>query len=745
MSDPGRSTRVEVGRRRATVARDDLGVAHVSAVDEASAWCGLGWAAATDRLWQMEHDRRRAAGTLCEVVGATALSADRLARRLDLVRAARRDVEAMDDATAETFDAYAAGVNARVAEHGVSEEMAEAGVGWTPWTVVDSVAAFKVRHVLMGVWQYKLARATVLARSGLQVFDLLDPRVRPGMRVSVPATARLEDTAARDALLDEARRDVEDAAEHLGFLAEVEAGSNAWAVGPGRSATGAAILANDSHRALDAPNVYWQAYLRCDAFDVAGATFPGIPGFPHFGHNGHVGWAITNAAADAQDLYVEQADLSGAEPRVRSADGWDVLERRTETIVVRGGDDVVQDCWRTPRGPVVHGDPATGSVLSLRWTAADRPCRQFGVLAAMLRARTVNELLDVQDPWVDPVNNLLAADTAGHLGYRLRGELPRRRSDASTQVPVPAWGPSAVWDGLVAPGDMPRLEDPPEQVIVSTNNLASTNPYPLVSHAVNDAYRAERVHELLEGDGHTPASMAAAQGDTVSVAARRWAEHLATRGPYDGDAEAARLAIVSTAGDLRGDGTAAVVHACFRRELLADALAVEVGPVVAGDLLASRQPGTPVLLRRWFAQLTWPRGPGEDVPAARLGDDLVERCLARALSRARKLDATWAEVHTTQARHPLGRHLDPAPVGLGGDNETVANAAYGWVVGMPFTITNLSVYRQVLDLSDLDASGWIVPGGVDGRATAPHGSDQLEPWRDHRLAPMRRSAGPDPT
>lgn len=56
---------------------------------------------------------------------------------------------------------------------------------------------------------------------------------------------------------------------------------------------------------------------------------------------------------------------------------------------------------------------------------------------------------------------------------------------------------------------------------------------------------------------------------------------------------------------------------------------------------------------------------------------------------------------------------DPPPAGIGGDNETIQNGAYGWGEDAAFDITNLSVYRQVLDFDDLDA------------------------WARHRLVPMR--------
>jgi penicillin amidase len=79
---------------------------------------------------------------------------------------------------------------------------------------------------------------------------------------------------------------------------------------------------------------------------------------------------------------------------------------------------------------------------------------------------------------------------------------------------------------------MPRIEDPIEGIIVTANNTVTADENPVVSHSMNDAYRAERIHELAAAAGRmSPADMVRWQGDTVSVAARRWAELLAHRGP----------------------------------------------------------------------------------------------------------------------------------------------------------------------------------------------------------------------
>jgi penicillin amidase len=59
--------------RPVQVVRDREGVPHIFAASEADAVAALGFVHAQDRLWQMEMNRRVAAGRLSEMVGAPAL------------------------------------------------------------------------------------------------------------------------------------------------------------------------------------------------------------------------------------------------------------------------------------------------------------------------------------------------------------------------------------------------------------------------------------------------------------------------------------------------------------------------------------------------------------------------------------------------------------------------------------------------------------------------------------------------
>jgi penicillin amidase len=726
--------------------RDEYGVPHVRGESAADAWAGMGYAAAQDRLFQLDYDRRRACGRWAEIAGPSAVGGDALARRLQLARAARRDIAEMSPETRDAFEAYARGINAAIADGATP---APATYAVEPWEAWHSVAAFKIRHVLMGQWQHKLAQAVLLQRIGPEAFATLETRSAPGSAVAVPPDGRLS------TLVDRALLDV---TEHLGFLAEAEPGSNAWAVSGTRTAHGGAVICNDSHRALDTPNVYWQCRVTCPDFDVTGATFPGIPGFPHFGFNGTVGWAITHADADNQDLYIERFDGSC----YQTPSGWQPAHHSTERLVVAGSEPVTVDVWETAHGPVVHGDPDTGWALSLRYTATARPDRGFECLRPMLSARSVAELADAQEGWTDPVNNLVCADTAGKIAYQCRGLVPVRSSAAHRGLPVAGWDGSCEWTGFVPFAELPRVIDPDVGFVMTANNAIIDGDKPHISYSFSQPFRAERLRSHLADTGTlTTEYLAGLQGDTVSLAAAGWSRVLASLDSHgvpglSGDAETARVMLAGWDGDLRPDSGEALLYGCFVRSLAAALYRPVLGDAAWEWVASGTLAPTVNLVRRWLANDTWellggpvpercrPGQPADGSRAARVLA-VVPEALAAAWSLAIRHGGPdparwrWSDVHQTARVHPLGQTFPGTP--MGGDSDTIQAAGYGWVPDAPFTVTSLSVYRQVIDLADPAAASFAIPGGSSGDPASPHFADQLAVWAQHLRIPMNYRLG----
>ena len=128
----------------AKVVRDDQGIPHIFAKTERDLYFLTGWMHAQDRFFQMDAARRRASGTLAELLGPDALGGDVESRNLGIRRAAERSLAQLSQPVQKALEAYSAGVNAYRAEHPLPPEYAALEVATVaPWTPLDSVAVGK--------------------------------------------------------------------------------------------------------------------------------------------------------------------------------------------------------------------------------------------------------------------------------------------------------------------------------------------------------------------------------------------------------------------------------------------------------------------------------------------------------------------------------------------------------------------------------------------------------------------------
>jgi penicillin G amidase len=729
-------------RASADVWRDPEGIPHVQAASAEDAFLAQGFVHAQDRLWHMHADRRRALGRWAEYLGPMAVPQDVQMRRFRLEASARADWATLNGETQAMLRAYAAGVNAyRETAPALPLELQLLDDRPEPWEPWHSLVVFKVRHVLMGTWQTKAWRARLLRHLGPGLAAQLCPGtqtnpmliVPPGVEYDGPATDGL-------AVLTEGEA-------ALAHLPEWEQGSNNWALAGWRTASGKPLVAGDPHRPLEVPNVFYQNHVACPEFDAIGLSFPGVPGFPHFGHNRVVCWCVTHTAADYQDLYLERFDP--ADPRrYRFQEAWREARVTRETIGVRGGPSVPIDVVETHHGPVVLGDPKSGYALACRYTATAEPNRTFEALRPMLRAASADELEAAMRPWVDPVNNLVFADT-GTIGYRTRGVVPLRAA-ANAWLPVPGWDGRHEWAGAIPFEAMPAVRDPATGYVVTANSRVTGPEYP--HHLGLDFapdFRTRRLVALLAPlRGATAEDMGRLHTDRVSLPARELVSILAALPPPDvGAAAWARLHAWDGAMDR--DSVAATIYAATRERLFRELMTPLLGPL-AGEAFAGAPRGAVAHMTRLKARLgTWIRaddrrllGPGADW-ATVLGRAFHGAVTELRASLGEDVGGwRWGRLHVTRPRHPLSAIFpewapcfDPSSVALGGDGDTVQAALF--TAGAGYEVWAASVARYVFDLDDWDRSGWIVPLGASGHPGSPHYADQAGPWSDGQLRPMR--------
>jgi len=750
------------------IRRDRYGIPHIDAKSESDAWFAMGFACAQDRLWQLEWYRRRGQGRWAEVVGATGIDDDVFFRRMGLVAASRADVSGMSAETRSMFDACAAGVNGFLESNAsLPKEYSMTGIEPEPWQPWHSVLLFKVRHAVMGKWQLKLARTELISRIGPERYRLLEGLQPEEQNIIDPPGGKTTGVGGiyppRDSVRSLARM-----AEAFKDWGSEVGGSNSWVVHGSRTSTGKPVICNDSHRPLDVPNVYWQVHVSCPGFNAAGGAFPGFPAFPHLGHNDKVVWCITHAMADNQDLYLEK--FQNDDPTLYlSEEGWQKAEILQSTISVRDDKPTIVELVRTRHGNVLADNRVSGSALALRYTATDEPSLQSECLRLMLFANSIEDLFEAQRGWVDPVNNLLGADTVGNIGYQTRGRVPIRPTQDARQFVVPGWTGEHEWKEDVPFEKLPRIVNPAQGFIVTANQRIQNGEDPYIAHEFAPPGRAERIAEQLKDSGMlTLEQIASIQGDTLSVRARGWARalnELASRLELQGEAERAGRLLGGWDGDLRPDSPEAFLYSIFRiklaREIFEPVVGEETWKWIAGD----SNSGAESLLSSWLYNLgdrLAKSGFEQPAPDGRRWEDLLPLVLEATWQEAVALSGSndaknwrWDTYHRTRAEHTLARsfaehaeELSPPSVAMGGDSDMIQVSSYTFSAacaanrdpGNCFPVHAISVYRQVVDLSDIAHAGWVIPAGASGRAESDHHSDQLELWHSHQLVPMHFAA-----
>ena len=717
-----------------TITRDRWGIAHVDAPTAKAAFEAQGYCAAADRLWQMEYDRLKAAGRWAEVAGPVAVREDTFFRRIGIAAAARRDWEDLSPSAKEMTHAYARGVNRWIDQHRdtLPVEFAHHGFAPAAWEAWHCSAVYKVRHVFMGTLMRKLWRGAVLRAAG--------PELTAAMRGTPDdATPMVPPTGGPSIeLLDGVDAALDRAADELAGIPDVDGASNSWAVHGSRTASGLPLLAGDPHRGIEFPNVYLQFHMACDAFDVIGLSFPGVPGFAHFGHNADVAWCITHAMADDTDVFIEESHA--------------VTQRRTETILVRDSDPVEITTGTTPRGPYILGAlDGTQPVLSMNWTGLTRDST-FECLEPMLFASSCDELESAVEDWVIPANNLLTADVAGDISFKIRGRIIER-------PPANRWTPVAgddehSWDGIepVPFDQLQHWRNPERGFLVTANNRVSDDG-PYISLDFAGPYRHDRIVERLRDlDRATPADMIAIHADVRSLAAPAICSIISGLKPQTSLGCAARDLITEWDHEVTSDSAAAVVYGSLRQ-----AWATEVTDQLGLTTPTLGEPGWPRGLdasRMAFdsASILLTSGGWELLPDL-TDEGALHRRLAELLdSVAAALadqwgdDPTawrWVDHHLMVSPHPLAltrpeaAELHPPVIGVAGDGETVRAGGVAPLHGL--RCYSSSCARYVFDVSDWDNSGWVVPHGVSGVRGSGHDLDQRDAWAECALLPMAYS------
>ncbi|MEX0368033.1 MAG: penicillin acylase family protein [Ruegeria sp.] len=766
---PDYNQRVEVQGLSAPVeiVRDNANVPHIFGESDPDVFFGLGYAHAQDRLWQMNMLRRTVQGRLSEIFGERTVRIDKLLRRLDLHRLALQSVEVQDDYTKVALKAYAAGVNARLAE--INEralgrgapEMFLFNTPVAPWQPGDSLAIIKLMGLqLSGHLEEEVlrARTSLMLDDPERLMDIL-PDVPGAGIAALPEYAALFPDLPRYAT----GQPMPDTPLSPFPRRGLAGASNAWSAAPSRSASGGTLLANDPHLGFTAPAIWYLARLELAKGGVIGGSIPGVPAIM-VGRSDRLGWGLTSSYMDDQDLFIERLNPENPEEYL-TPDGYKRFETRPSIIEINDAPPITLTLRWTENGPVLPGshyslDTITppGHVVALSWTMLSPRDTSMTASMALMRADDVRSAIRAAEDYIGPSQNLSLADRET-IAMKTIGAMPKRdpRHQSKGRLPSQGWRAENRWQGRASYAANPAFVSPVGGLLGNTNNKTVDRPFPNhVSYAWGDTQRVQRWEKLMQSrEVHTRDSFIEAQLDPVSFTARSllpligadlwFTGEAAPEGTPERQRQIALDLLAEWNGEMNEHLPEPLIYAAWLRALQKRLIADELGP-----LASEFKHVEPLFIERVYRDIdgasVWcdvrQSAPAEtctDMARLALDDALIwiaER-YGTALESLR-----WGDAHQATHDHPV---LGEVPVlrffvnirqsTSGGDNTLLRGRTSGESPD-PFQNVHGAGYRGVYDFADPDSSLFITSTGQSGHFLSRYYDDMAQLWRRGEYIPM---------
>ncbi len=694
---------------------DRYGIPRIKAQTATDAATALGYLHARDRMFEMELMRRAASGRIAELAGPAALPIDKMARTLGEMQHAERTYQALPEEVRALLVAYAAGVNAWIAERGrlASPEFLVLGAP-QPWRPVDSLLWNETVSLWLSEnYHTELARLDLAGKMpNDKILQLWPPQ---------------PDTAAPDSSSLPLKQGMLDRLLGIipvfpGKFTLPDEASNAWAVDGHHTATGAPLLAGDPHLALNFPSLWYLARIETPENTLVGATAPGVP-FLIIGRNRHIAWSFTTTGADTQDVFIETPLPGGM---YATPDGPKPFILRREIIHVRGAPDVVLNVRATRHGPVISDllNKPGSPVLAVEMANLELGGAAPGIVA-LDRAESVTDAQAAAQIMESPVQNLTVAD-GKTIALFTTGKIPIRRSGDGA-APVEGADGQHDWIGYASGDSLPHYVAPPSGIVENANERTAPPDFPVfLGRDWYAPWRARRIHQLLDAKPvQTIADFEAMQRDDVSVFARDILPHFAALPPQPGEAGQAQALLAKWDGTMADEAPQPLIFNT--------AIQLFVTQTLAANKVPEKDSGAWADFAAWLLGPqggAWCGGDCEPALALALRDGVA------GLAKTYGPDPSswrWGNAHRAVFSHPLlgdlpvVKDIASAHVPVQGDDTTLFRGGSGKLGD--FEARHGAGYRGIYDLADLDRSRFVVTPGQSGNIFSAHAWDMLKLWQ----------------
>lgn len=482
-SDSDRKSTVEM-------TRDDKGVWFITGEEEDSLYdvfAAMGYAVATDRLWQAEIFRRTARGSLAEIFGSDYVEQDILVRTTGYSDQELEDgFGSLDSESKNVIKGYVKGFNRRISEvradptllpfefYALGEKL---GIEFFPedWTPEDvmALAALMFRNFdpeaqkmgqidnaelyygltfiygdTQGAAMFEDLRwindpdALTYIHKGIEPLEAKE-RAPSALMEDPPIIPDVREVARGMAAM---RTRIEENLKEIG--ADIKMGSYAWVVSGDKTDSGNPIIYSGPQMGFSVPSIILEGSIRAGGLDISGMAIAGLPAIV-IGRTPHHAWSMQVGHARTVDYYFEN-------PVAVTLD-------RMETIHVAGDDDVILPVWRTAHGPVVNPLPYNpdtyepnpeNPIISWKYSHWGYEFQAINAWLRFARAESMDEFGEAIE--LVPVSqHFCYADRDGNIAYWMSGRDPVRPY-GEWRLPQGAVGTPLEWDAAAL---IPRSTD----------------------------------------------------------------------------------------------------------------------------------------------------------------------------------------------------------------------------------------------------------------------------------------------
>jgi penicillin amidase len=467
---------------RVTIHRDAYGVPHLTGATERGIFFGQGFAAAQDRLSQMEMNWRGAAGRLTEWLGFLFVDFDKEARtrsyteeeRTQLFNALPADLRAI-------FEAYRDGVNtyldSMAANPAVYKPQEFANRNMERWTVNKTLAIVQyMTRNFGGFGGGELNRLRELQTNGKAWLDLNRPINDPAAPTTIPSGGlvpaeswRYSGITVRDEVIEaiEARMERLNA-QALSLGLPMKLGSFAVLISGAKSSSNQVMLLGCPQMGepqRSAPQITNEIELQCPTLHVGGMTIAGVP-LVIIGHTEHHAWSLTSGLSDNIDVYVDSTSDASYNKYYHNGQ-W--LDFEVINDPIPGvGTQYDYTHYRTVHGPVFADDLAKRQVFSVKMTFWKQELEMAKFIYGIIKAKNLAEFEAAAA--LNPMSfNLFYAGKDQTIKYWHTGKYQDRRDGIDPRLPHKGDG-SEEWRGFIAFANLPQIANPSPNYLVNWNN-----------------------------------------------------------------------------------------------------------------------------------------------------------------------------------------------------------------------------------------------------------------------------------